>query len=48
MATRKNEQRFIAMAQKAHRTKDSMDLRYALRFGVDNNIPNKTIRKNFG
>lgn len=36
---------FKALAQKARRTKNSMDIRMALRFGVENRISTVKIRE---
>jgi len=36
---------FKALAQKARRTRDNMDIRNALRFGVENRISTKKIRE---
>lgn len=46
MVTKKNT--FETLAQIARKTKDSQDIRNALRFGVENRISTTTIRKLLG
>lgn len=36
---------FLALAAKARKTKDSMDIRLALRYGIENRISTTEIRK---
>ena len=40
-----NKERFEALARKARNSTDPMDMRIAMRFGIENRISTTTIRK---